>query len=130
LETVAGGRALSQQIKQLEDGRGKSSKADAAWLFALARRGHVPAKKILEQMTEALGVAIATVINLFDPGCVILNGQLILADDYLVAGIHQAVHKHALRVRFLNGDSKNKSRFVQRSVGRGDAADAELFPNG
>jgi predicted NBD/HSP70 family sugar kinase len=97
LETIAGGRALARQAQQLCTDQPDHAVPSASDIFRLARQGHVPARHLLQQMAESLGLAIAHVINLFDPGCVILNGQLILADDYLLPAIIAGVHKHALK---------------------------------
>lgn len=43
-----------------------------------------------------LGEAIAVTVNLFNPEIVVIGGQLAAAEDYLFAGIREAVYRRSL----------------------------------
>jgi predicted NBD/HSP70 family sugar kinase len=116
LETGASGSALTQWIKEkLREGRRSS-------LYNLFKEtGEITLQNVLDAVEdedvlaiegvgsigETLGRGIAGLINLFNPGLVIIGGRLIVGRDYLMLPIRTAVNKLSLskvsadtRIRF------------------------------
>lgn len=106
LETGASGTALYHLIKsELEQGRTSSlSKKFKAGekivlddiLEAIVEED-VLAIDGIEQIGETLGKGIAGLINIFNPGLVVIGGRLIVGRDYLMLPIKTAVNKHSLK---------------------------------
>ena len=116
LETGASGSALTRWIKEkLKEGRRSS-----LWKI-YNEAGDISLQNVLDavenedvlaidgigQMGETLGRGIAGLINVFNPGLVIIGGRLIVGRDYLMLPIRTAVNKLSLskvstdtRIRF------------------------------
>jgi predicted NBD/HSP70 family sugar kinase len=62
-----------------------------------ARRGDLHAQEILRRAGTFIGIAIAGLINLFNPSIVIIGGGVAQAGDLLTASIRQAVRERAMR---------------------------------
>jgi predicted NBD/HSP70 family sugar kinase len=62
-----------------------------------ARRGDLPAQEILRRAGTFIGIAIAGLINLFNPSIVIIGGGVAQAGDILTGPIRQAVRERAMR---------------------------------
>lgn len=105
LETGASGWALHRIIiEKLNQGR----KSSLATLYE--RNGDLSLDDILtavkdedvlaiegiEQIGATLGQGIAGVINIFNPGLVIIGGRLIVGKDYLMLPIKTAVNRYSL----------------------------------
>ena len=116
LETGASGSALTKWIvSRLKEGRRSS-------LSAIYREnGEITLQNVLDAVEdedvlaiegigaigETLGRGIAGLINIFNPGLVIIGGRLIVGKDYLMLPIRTAVNKFSLskvsadtRIRF------------------------------
>ncbi len=105
LETGASGTALYHMIKdQLQQGRTSllSKKFKAGEKIVLddilkaVEEEDVLSIEGIGKVGETLGRAIAGLINIFNPGQVIIGGRLIVGGDYLMLPIRTAVHKHSL----------------------------------
>jgi len=91
LETVASGKALAHLARTMLRSRG-----GARALCEAARAGNSRALRVVRDAGEAIGVAVANLINLFDPGRIVLNGGLVRAGDLLVQPIREAVREHVV----------------------------------
>ena len=106
LEAVASGLAIASQARQAVEGgahtilrqmaQGDLQTIDAAVVARAARQGDALASGIYRRAGEHLGVAIAGVINLFDPGVVILEGGLTKAGELLLGPLVRSARDHAL----------------------------------
>ena len=116
LETGASGSALTQWIKEkLREGRRSSLST------IYHEKGEITLQNVLDAVEdedvlaiegvgsigETLGRGIAGLINLFNPGLVVIGGRLIVGRDYLMLPIRTAVNKLSLskvsadtRIRF------------------------------
>ncbi|OHB54593.1 MAG: hypothetical protein A2Y12_09735 [Planctomycetes bacterium GWF2_42_9] len=95
LETVSGGKALQDIAERLAvatDGKCQSGKA----LYEAAVMGNRAAARELAKAGHYIGIAIANVINLFDPGLVILNGGLVKAGEFIVEPVKSAIRDHSI----------------------------------
>ncbi|QYJ05049.1 ROK family transcriptional regulator [Nocardioides panacisoli] len=65
-------------------------------IVAAAREGHVSALRALEDAGLHLGWAAASVVNLLDPGLVVVGGDMARAGDLLLDSVRVGLRRHAL----------------------------------
>jgi len=119
LEAFAGGHAISNQGKSLVRS-GKRTLLSATALEKItahevaeaARRGDLHSQEILRRAGTFIGIAIAGLINLFNPSIVIIGGGVAQAGDLLTAAIRQAVRERAMRA------SEQSVRITTAMLGR------------
>ncbi len=113
LETGASGSALYQMIKQqLKDGRTSSlsKKYNSGEAISLddildaVEEEDVLAIEGIGKIGETLGRGIAGLINIFNPGVVVLGGRLIVGKNYLMYPIKTSVNK--LSLNRVSSDTK------------------------
>jgi glucokinase-like ROK family protein len=104
MEAFAGGHAIAQQAKELVKSGKRTllSNIPAENLTAqevakAARRGDLPSQEIIMRAGTFIGIAIAGLVNLFNPGAVIIGGGVAQAGDLLTTSIRQAVRERSLR---------------------------------
>lgn len=104
MEAFAGGHAIAQQAIELVKS-GKRTLLSSIPLENLtaqdvakaARRGDLPSQEIIMRAGTFIGIAIAGLVNLFNPGAVIIGGGVAQAGDLLTTSIRQAVRERSLR---------------------------------
>lgn len=128
LETGASGSALHRMIlEKIAQGR-KSSLAGIYEqqgalhlndiLKAVAEED-VLAIECIETVGATLGQGLAGVINIFNPGLVVIGGRLIVGKDYLMLPIKTAVNRYSLSK--VSSDTKFKfSKLGLKAAGIGD----------
>jgi len=105
LETGASGIALNRLItSELKNGR--RSSLSGIWRENGELKLHEILKAVEEedflaiegigQVGEMLGKGIAGIINIFNPGLVVIGGRLVVGKDYLMYPIKTAVNKYSL----------------------------------
>jgi predicted NBD/HSP70 family sugar kinase len=87
---VAGGHAIAEQLR----GAGLDTN-NAADLVRLARQGQQDVAAVLRTAGRYLGRVLAGVVNLLDPGAIVIGGELAEVHDFL-AGIREEVYGRAL----------------------------------
>ena len=104
LEAFAGGHAIAEQGRELVKSGKRTLLSDlrpesitAHDVAEAARRGDIHAQGILRRAGTFIGIAIAGLINLFNPSIVIIGGGVAQAGDTLTASIRQAVRERAMR---------------------------------
>jgi glucokinase-like ROK family protein len=119
LEAFAGGHAIAQQGKALAQSGKRTLLADlpvekitAHDVAEAARRGDLHAQEILRRSGTSIGVAIAGLINLFNPSVVIIGGGVAQVGDVITTPIRQAVRERAMRA------SEQSVRIVTAMLGR------------
>lgn len=105
LETGASGSALAENIRQ-QLAAGKKSllskkynsgeKIDLSDILHAIEEEDMLAIECLGEIGNTLGRGIAGLINLFNPGLVVIGGRLIVGNDYLMLPIKTAVNKYSL----------------------------------
>ncbi|MDH4358418.1 MAG: ROK family protein [Candidatus Berkelbacteria bacterium] len=85
LQAYAGGRAIE---KEAEEKYGK--KLSAKQIFELAREGDKKARDIVYEMSEALGVGIANLVNILGVTRVILAGKISKSADLIFEFMHES----------------------------------------
>lgn len=123
LETGASGSALHRMIvDKLKQGR-KSSLSKS-----FEKKGEIELEEILQaireedvlaiegigEIGETLGRGIAGIINIFNPGLVVVGGRLIVGNDYLMLPIRTAVNK--LSLSRVSSDTKIKLSTLDRKA--------------
>jgi len=119
LEAFASGYAIAQQGQLLiQSGKRtllsdlRSEKITAHEVAEAARRGDLHAQEILRRSGTFIGIAIAGLINLFNPSIVIIGGGVAQVGDLLTAPIRQAVRERAMRA------SEQSMRITTAMLGR------------
>ena len=98
-------------------GLGRFGMEMAAKLYACGE--DVLAIEGIGQMGETLGRGIAGLINVFNPGLVVIGGRLIVGRDYLMLPIRAAVNK--LSLSKVSADTKIQfSRLGRSAAAKGD----------
>ncbi|MEU5994291.1 ROK family transcriptional regulator [Spirillospora sp. NPDC047418] len=93
VEAIAGGTALLA----------RSPADDLPGLAALARSGDPATVALLRDAGRRIGEVVATAVNLLNPAVVVLGGDLVGADEPLIAGLREVVYQRstALATRTL-----------------------------
>lgn len=124
LETGASGTALHRTIvEQLKEGKTSSlSKKYKSGepivlddILKAVKEEDVLAIEGIGKIGETLGRAIAGLINIFNPGLVIIGGRLIVGKNYLMYPIKTAVNKYSLNR--VSSDTKIKFSSLDRKAG-------------
>jgi glucokinase-like ROK family protein len=119
LEAFASGYAIAQQGQLLIQSGKRTLLSDLAAekitaheVAEAARRGDLHAQEILRRSGTFIGIAIAGLINLFNPSIVIIGGGVAQVGDLLTAPIRQAVRERAMRA------SEQSMRITTAMLGR------------
>ena len=104
LEAIAGGRAIAEQAREAarKGMRTQLSRVTpvenitAHDVAAAACKGDLLAQQILARAGSHIGIAIAGLVNLFNPGMVIIGGGVAQTGDLLLEPIRQAVERRSL----------------------------------
>ncbi len=104
LEAVAGGRAIALQAQQaVQSGQRTQLSAirpleniTAKDVASAARRGDLLAQQILGRAGRHIGSAIAGLVNMFNPGMIIIGGGVAQTGDILLEPMRQTVQRRSL----------------------------------
>lgn len=124
LETGASGSALKSWILQkLAEGRQSSlssiSDIKLHDILNAIEQGDVLAIEGIGEIGNTLGRAIAGLLNIFNPGLVVIGGRLIVGRDYLMLPIKTAINR--LSLRKVSSDTKLMfSRLDRKAASVGD----------
>jgi predicted NBD/HSP70 family sugar kinase len=97
LETVASDAALAWRIS-----RRLGRTVDIDEVIRLAHSGKLDLQKEFNQVVGYLAIALATVINIFNPATLFIHGQLLDADQTLFARVLEQTKKRALGPSFAD----------------------------
>lgn len=105
LEALAGGAAIARRAQEaVRSGRRTLmamyepvEKISAADVAEAAQRGDLVAQEIMKEVGTYLGIAIASLLNLFNPGMVVMGGGISQTGDLLLQPIRQVVQQRSLR---------------------------------
>ncbi len=128
LETGASGSALHRMIiEKLKEGRRSSlyktwkeqGDLDLAVILKAVQDGDVLAIECIGQIGETLGRGISGIINIFNPGLVIIGGRLIVGKDHLILPIRTAVNR--LSMERVSSETKIRlSTLGRKAIAIGD----------
>ena len=125
LEAMIGSQALAARARARLTAAGRTGIDDAALslpsLIAAARDGDPLAAGLIEEAGHDLGVAIANLLNLLNPGVVVLGGTLASAGEMLLAPLRAAMRDRSLSTS-LESTEVHTSPLGDRVVAIGAAA--------
>ena len=105
LETGASGFALHRMLVEeilsgkrsaLADIYHKKNNIDFDDILDALENEDVLAIECLERVGDTLGRALASVINIFNPGLLVIGGRLIAGGDYLMLPIQTAINRYSM----------------------------------
>jgi predicted NBD/HSP70 family sugar kinase len=99
----------------------QSDKITALEVAEAARRGDLHAQEILRRAGTYIGIAIAGLINLFNPSVVIIGGGVSQVGDIITTPIRQAVRERAMHaseqsIRITTGMLGRRSVLIGATV--------------
>lgn len=105
LEAMAGGRAIALRAQQAVAAGQRTSLASigdvqsitARDVAAAAKTGDTVSQQLLSDAGRLIGGVLASLINLLNPGLVLLGGGVVAAGDYLLEPIRQGVANRSMR---------------------------------
>jgi predicted NBD/HSP70 family sugar kinase len=91
LEAIAGGRALAERLSAA----GREA-AGSREVVALVRAGDATAVRMVREAGRALGQVLAACVNFFNPGVIVVGGDLAEAHEQLLAGVREVTYQRSL----------------------------------
>ncbi|MBA3475840.1 MAG: ROK family transcriptional regulator [Actinobacteria bacterium] len=95
LEALASSAAVQRSYQRLADA---PPDGGISTVVEAAREGDPLALHVLDEAARHLGIGIATLVNLFNPSVVILGGELMEAEELILARIDAHVRARSLKV--------------------------------
>ncbi len=90
LEAVAGGGAMAARLTEL--GVPADNSRD---VVRHVRDGRPEAMRLVRQAGRELGGVLATAVNFFNPGVIVIGGDIAHADEHLLAGVREVVYRRS-----------------------------------
>ena len=91
LEAVAGGGALAARLRA--EGIAAENSRD---VVRHVRDGRPEAMQLVRQAGRELGEVLAASVNFFNPGVIVIGGDIAHADEHLLAGVREVVYQRAV----------------------------------
>ena len=91
LEAVAGGGAMAARLRA--DGIAAENSRD---VVRHVRDGRPEAMQLVRQAGRELGEVLAASVNFFNPGVIVIGGDIAHADEHLLAGVREVVYQRAV----------------------------------
>ena len=91
LEAVAGGGAMAARLRA--DGIAAENSRD---VVRHVRDGRPEAMQLVRQAGRELGEVLAASVNFFNPGVIVIGGDIAHADEHLLAGVREVVDQRAV----------------------------------
>lgn len=108
LEAMAGGRAIALRAQQAVGAGQRTMLADlghgheisARDVAEAARQGDAVSQQLLSDAGRHIGSALASLVNLLNPGLVLIGGGVVGAGRFLLDPIHEAVAARSMRASY------------------------------
>src|SRR5215217_6378991 len=91
LEAVAGGGAMATRLRS--EGIEAQNSRDVE---RHVRDGRPEAMQLVRQAGRELGEVLAASVNFFNPGVIVIGGDIAHADEHLLAGVREVVYQRAV----------------------------------
>ena len=91
LEAVAGGGAMAARLRA----QGVDA-ANSRDVVRHVRDGSPAAMQLVRQAGRELGEVLAASVNFFNPGVIVVGGDIAHADEHLLAGVREVVYQRAV----------------------------------
>ncbi|MCL0057106.1 ROK family protein [Dehalococcoidia bacterium] len=121
LEAVASGTAIARMaVESISQGHssaisrlvgGHLSMVTAETVVEAAGQGDVTAQAVMQKAGTSLGIAVVSLIHIFDPEVVIIGGGVSNAGELILNPIRQVITERAMP------DFRNRARVVRSSLG-------------
>ena len=95
LETVAGSRGIILEAQRLTPGV-----TTIAQVIEASRQGNTACLHALERAGNYLGFALASLVNIFSPSLIVLDGSTMRAGDIVLKPLLATLEAHSLQVSF------------------------------
>ncbi|MBU1355542.1 MAG: ROK family protein [Candidatus Edwardsbacteria bacterium] len=97
LEAMVGTEAIMERYRSLNSKfRIQNSEFTVAEISVRAKRGEVAAVKTFFETGKILGVALASIANIFNPQVIVLGGGVIQAGKFLIDPAKEEMHKRVM----------------------------------
>jgi predicted NBD/HSP70 family sugar kinase len=90
LEAIAGGGAMAARLS--EAGINADNSRD---VVRHVRDGRPEAMRLVRQAGRELGGVLASAVNFFNPGVIVIGGDIAHADEHLLAGVREVVYRRS-----------------------------------
>ncbi len=90
LEAIAGGGAMASRLSAL--GVQADNSRD---VVRHVRDGRPEAMRLVRQSGRELGGVLASAVNFFNPGVIVIGGDMAHADEHLLAGVREVVYRRS-----------------------------------
>lgn len=112
LELRAGGTALVAQLAMTAE-----PVENLPSLVEKAREGHLGCRRVLDDAGEALGVAVASIVNVLNLDLVVLGGELGRAGELVLGRLREQVYRNAIapaaaHTRVVAGDLGDRAEVL------------------
>jgi predicted NBD/HSP70 family sugar kinase len=97
LEAVAGGRAIAQRLAA-----GGFEAVNSRDVVGLVRAGVPQAIRMVREAGRSLGYVLAGSVNFFNPGVIVIGGDLSEAAEHLLAGVREVIFERSLPLATRN----------------------------
>ncbi len=91
LEAVAGGQALADELTRLDVPAEHSRD-----VVELVRSGNPVAIRMVREAGRTLGEVLAGTVNFFNPGVIVIGGDIADAHEHLLAGVREGIFSRSL----------------------------------
>jgi predicted NBD/HSP70 family sugar kinase len=91
LEAVAGGGAMAGRLRSAG-----IAAENARDVVRHVRSGRAEAMQLVRQAGRDLGEVLAASVNFFNPGVIVIGGDIAHADEHLLAGVREVVYQRAV----------------------------------
>lgn len=124
LETGASGIALQRLVREkladgqasiLQDNLKKGEEISLNKILDAVEKEDVVAIECVEEVGATLGRAVAGLINIFNPGLVVIGGKLSVTERYLMPPLKSAVNRYSLNL--VNSNTVIKASSLGREAG-------------
>ena len=120
LEAMAGGAAIAQRAQMAVKAGQRTALANlppgreitARDVAQAAQAGDVISQQLLGDAGRQIGSALASLINLLNPGLILIGGGVAEAGEFILGPIQEAVQQHSLRA------SLQATRIARAALGR------------
>lgn len=91
IEAIASVNAITRQFNALKN----ADTPPSTDLSALVSGGDSTAIRLVREASAQIGEVVATLVNMFNPACIVLGGKLAHMSDDLLSGVRAAVYRRA-----------------------------------
>jgi predicted NBD/HSP70 family sugar kinase len=91
LEAVAGGGALAARLRAAG-----AEAANSRDVVRLVRAGDTRAIQMIRQAGREVGTVLASIVNFFNPGLIVIGGDIAEAGEHLLAGVREVIYRRSL----------------------------------